>query len=217
MLRMSEIYKESSLQKAFKFTADDLKENRQGRLSDTQAARLRREAARLSSLVVGVMAGLGILTILSARPSSGEVIIFLFCLGVPALLTLSMTVGVTEASIGPRVVTKRTGQVHLGYGMLEFTPPLDYDQSARVSRRWMVGSQGAYKLIIADQMFRLNRDEFEALALGIYTVYIVPTLNKIVALELIDIGVPLAPQEVEQKQTPIYGSYDDEGEDTLRA
>jgi hypothetical protein len=179
-------YHESLLQKAFEFTPQDLSENRQGQLSPAQVERLRRRAGRLALIIIGVLGVLGVLTVLSARNAANEVPIFLLCLAVPALITLAFTVGTTEAAILPRVVTKRTGQVHLAYGLGAYVPPLDYGQQ-QIRRRFHFGYEGSYRMIIGEQEYIIGREQYFAMQPGIYVaIYLVATIDRIVSVEVID-------------------------------
>ena len=84
-----DVHHETTVEKTFHFTTKDLSENRQGRLSTSQAERLRRGAARTALIILGVMGAVGILAIASSSPSPGEIPIFLFCLIPPALIALA--------------------------------------------------------------------------------------------------------------------------------
>jgi hypothetical protein len=176
----------STLQRAFHFSEQDLRENRLGKLSAAQANRLRTESRQLLFLVVGVLAGVGVLTLLSIRFSSTELFYLISCLSVPALLTFAFTLGTTEAAIGPRAVSKRTGQIHLSRpGMGIFDPPLQAEDIARLAHSpgLRLSRAGQFMLIIEDQVFRLGQEEHAALRPSFYTVYYVPQLNKVVAVE----------------------------------
>ncbi|MBX3085814.1 MAG: hypothetical protein KF716_29520 [Anaerolineae bacterium] len=195
----------SDLAKAFQFTADDLKLNRQGRLSPTQIARLRKEASRRAIPILLVLGGLGILTILTAPVSSGELFLFLLILGVPAFLTISLTVGLTEAAVAPGLVTRQTGQAHLAYGIYSYNPPLSPEEwkQLKLSNGFKIGSlilglgyEGSYRLAINDLEFRVSRDEHAVLNMIVYNVYYLPTLRKIVSLEPLDLDIkPARPVE----------------------
>ena len=184
----------SNLQRAFHFSEQDLRDNRQGRLSASQANRLRAELRQLLFLVVGVLAGVGVLTLLSIRFSSTELLYLISCLTVPSLLTFAFTLGTTEAAIAPRAVSKRTGQVHLSRpGMGIFDPPLQAEDIARLAHSpgLRLSRAGQFMLIIEDQVFRLGQEEHAALRPSFYTVYYVPQLNKVVAVE------PIVPSDTE--------------------
>lgn len=184
----------SALQRAFHFSEQDLRDNRQGRLSASQASRLRAESRQLLFLVVGVLAGVGVLTLLSIRFSSTELFYLISCLTVPSLLTFAFTLGTTEAAIAPRAVSKRTGQVHLSRpGMGIFDPPLQAEDIARLAHSpgLRLSRAGQFMLIIEDQVFRLAQEEHGALSPSYYTVYYVPQLNKVVAVE------PMVPSDTD--------------------
>lgn len=179
-------YHESLLEKAFEFTPEDLKENRQGHLSPAQVERLRRRAGRLALIIIGVLGVLGILAVLSARNAANETPLFLLCLAIPALITLAFTVGTTEAAILPRVVTKRTGQVHLAYGLGDYVPPLDYGQQ-HARRRFHFGYEGSYRMIVGEQEYVIGREQYYAIQPGAYiAIYLVNTIDRIVSVEVID-------------------------------
>jgi hypothetical protein len=218
-----DVYRETGLERAFHFTPDDLRENRQGQLSASQVERLRHRSGRTAGIILVILSGLAILTVLSAQPTTGEIPVFLLCLIVPAIVTLVFTVGTTEAAILPRVVSKRTGQVHLAAAPLGYTPPLD-DAALNAfpgRRRWLTGLGLAgsgvdqYSLIIDDQRFSLTQDEFQAFTPAIYTVYFLPTIHKIVSVELVSVsetGPAPTPQE-----PALPPHFDDDMQDTLRA
>ena len=182
------VYKQSVLGNAFGFTEDDLEENRQGRLSNAQIAHLRRSAGTTAIIVIAVLGVLGILSVVSAGPDPQGMPIFLFCLGMPALFTLAFTVVATEIAVSPRVVAKRTGVVHLAYGVFDYQPPLEPNQYRGWGwRRFMFGRIGAYTMMIGDEEFRLSREQWELLRpSGYAAIYFLPTMHKIVSLEIID-------------------------------
>lgn len=212
------VRQETPLEKAFSFTPDDLAQNRQGDLSAAQVDRLRRSAGQIALIVLAIIGALGILTILSAQPSTDEVPPLLLCLIVPALFTLAVSVGLTEIAISPRIVSKRSGQVHLAFGLTPPVPPLEAEQ-ARKARRFRFGWMGSYSMIVGDQEFVLTREQYESLHPGLYAnVYFVPTIHKVVAVEVVDedfarathlrrAAEPAAPQPL----------LPDDTEDTLRA
>src|SRR5713101_6770791 len=183
-----DVYKQSVLGNAFGFTEDDLEENRQGRLSNAQIAHLRRNAGMTAVIVIAILGGLGILSVVSAGPDPAGMPIFLFCLGMPALFTLAFTVVATEVAVSPRVVAKRSGMVHLAYGIFDYKPPLEANQRRGWGfRHFMFGRMGAYTMMMSDDEFRLSREQWELLRPGAYAaVYFLPTLHKIVSLEIID-------------------------------
>jgi hypothetical protein len=190
----------SELAKAFQFTTDDLKLNRQGRLSPTQTARLRKEASRQALPILAVLGALGILTVLTA-PNSGsgsELFILLLALGIPAFVTISATIGLTEAAVAPGLVAKQTGQAHLAYGMFGYNPPLTPQQWHDLKlafgfklRGYVIspGYEGSYRMLINDLEFRVSRDEHATLGMIIYNIYYLPTIRKIVSLEPLELDV----------------------------
>ncbi|MEP7286069.1 MAG: hypothetical protein ABI947_09915 [Chloroflexota bacterium] len=245
-----DVQKQTPLEKAFSFTPDDLKENRQGKLSATQAALLRHGAQQVALIVLGVLGTLGIFALISSRPSSGELPIFLLCLIVPAALILAVTVGAAEVAILPGVCATQTGIAHMAYGMFDFTPPLDNRQPAsgnfrQFSRRSGVeppltststggstptnslrlsyGGNGTYRLVVNNQRFRLTREQYQEIQPGaLITIYYLPTIHKIVALEIVDNNIQLpeppvmdTPDTVTEPLPPSAFDREDDG-DTLR-
>lgn len=217
---------ETTLQKVFRFTDGDLRDNRQGRLSDAQVSQIRRSAARTPLVIIGILAVLGVLSILSAQPAASELPIFLLFLIIPAVVTLALTVGVTEAALAPRVVSKRRGQIHLAEAPFGFNPPLTDEETlnAFTPRRSPIplpfgnGSRvkrpvGMYSLLIDDQLFRLSPDEYHALTPAVYTIYFVPTIQKIVAVE--PVVAPTRTVDV-SSSLPAPVLLDDDDRDTLR-
>jgi hypothetical protein len=185
--------RKARIEQAFNFTEADLRENRQGRLSTAQVDRLRSSARQTLFIILGVLAALGLLTLLSVRISGGELFILISCLTVPALVAFSFTLGTTEAAISPRTVSKRTGQLHLSVLPIGFDPPLKQEQVERLAQRSRFPRQSMYSMIIEDLEFRLTLEEHAALTPGVYTVYYIPTLNKIVAMELVAVTADGAP------------------------
>lgn len=209
---------ENKLQQVFGFTPDDLRENRQGRLTAVQAGRLRGEAARVLYLVVGALALIGIMAMISFRASANELFMLISCLVVPGLITFAFTFGLTESAIGPRVVSKTSGLLHRSYGFTGYEPPLDAGQ-IRSARTFMFGQQAAYRIVVGEKEFRLDKDRYEALTPGYYTVYFVPTLNKIVSIQRIDpeSETGFSPKLKRDKPLIIAPDLPDEGEETIRA
>jgi hypothetical protein len=217
-----DVQNETILEKTFQFTPDDLKQNRRGELSASQAERMRRSAGRTSLIILAILGALGIMSVVSAQPSPGELPIFLLCLGVPAIVTLAFTVGLTEAAIAPRVVSKRSGQIHLARAPFGYNPPLD-DKTAPTfpvrqrfvpmrGRMWAPGGQ--YSMVIDDQRFSLTREEFEALIPAVYNIYFLPTLHKIVSIELVSLAEGALPEPASPAVPP---RFDDDSQDVLRA
>ena len=177
------IYKNQSLEKQFHFTEDDLQLNREGRLSRTQMAYLRRRAYSFSAIVVAAIAILGLLSYFSAQPDPPD-FAFMWALIIPVVIVVAGTIGATELAILPGVVSKLNGTVYLAYGMAAYEP---IREDNRRGRRFMLGRTGAYTLLIQDQEFRISRDQWNLIRPGaIGTVYWIPTIRKIVALEIID-------------------------------
>jgi hypothetical protein len=216
-----DVHHETTVEKTFNFTTKDLSENRQGRLSAPQAERLRRGAARTALIIVGVMGAVAVLAIASSRPSPGDIPMFLLCLIPSALIALALTVGITETALAPRVVSKRTGQIHLAAAPSDYRPPIEPTRLEKVSRRrrWWPGfgnllaPVGHYSMIVEDQQFNLTRDEYEALIPAVYNVYFLPTLDKIVSVELVSISVDAVPEP----PPSIPPKFEDDSQDTLRA
>jgi hypothetical protein len=214
------VIKDTAIENAFHFTSDDLTANREGQLSRTQIGYLRGRAISLSAVVLAILAACGLLAYVSSDQDPSELPVFLLALVIPAAIVLAGTVGATELAVMPGVVSKRTGVLHLRYGIGTYNPPLDYGQEQAI-RRWMMGRMGAYTMMVQDQEIRLSREQWELIHPGAYAaVYIVPTIRKIVAIEIIDHDVTL-PDElpmVEKTQKalpPLPESYDDQ--DVIRA
>ncbi|MCS6872130.1 MAG: hypothetical protein NZ571_11815 [Anaerolineae bacterium] len=212
---------ENSLERAFSFTESDLKQNLQGKLSEAQIARLRQEAYQTLYLVIGALALIGFLALLSFRASAGELLILLSCLIAPAIFAFVFTVGMTESALSAKTVSKVSGMIHLAYGMMPYQPPLP-DDFKPVQRGVVFGYQASYRLAIADREFRLDRDQYQALsqAYGYYNVFFVPTLNKIVAVQRFDPSEPETaaglPIELDMPANVVRGALNDEDEELLR-
>lgn len=211
----------SELERVFQFTQDDLRLNRQGRLSPSQHTRLRQLATRRATPILLIIGALGILTLLSVEATTQEVPLFLLCLGLPAIVTFVMTIGLTETAIGPGLVTKRSGQIHLRYGIHNFDPPLT-DQQARQYNRTLVNwmhIQGSYSLYVSDTQFQISREQYFALTPQVCHAYFLPTIRQIVAVEFVDVGqLPpaLGTKTAEPAATAIEPSPQDMGSDELR-
>jgi hypothetical protein len=175
----------SELETVFTFTPDDLRENRQGKLTSSQASHLRQIAQRLAIIILVVIGGLGILTVVTAQPASTDLIPLFLALIIPAVATFAVTIGATEFAILPLVVAKRSGVAHVAYGMLGYTPPLDYGQMMTIPRFRLRG-HGSYRLFVGGIEFRLNREQYNAIPAGAYLdIYYLPTIRKIVAIEVV--------------------------------
>ena len=84
----------------------------------------------------------------------------------------------------------------------------------------MMGRMGAYTLLVQDQEIRISRDQWDLIHPGAYAaVYIVPTIRKIVAIEIIDHDVKLPDEPFLEKPKkglpPLPDSFDDQ--DVIRA
>jgi hypothetical protein len=214
--------RDNPLERVFSFTEFDLKQNMQGKLSDAQAARLRQEAYQTLYLVIGALAIVGFLALLSFRANAGELLLLLSCLILPAIVTFVFTVGTTESALSARTVSKVSGMIHLAYGMMPYQPPLP-DDFRPVQRGVVLGYQAAYRLAIGDREFRLDRDQYEALSAGYgyYNVFFVPTLNKIVSVQRIDPSEPETaaglPVDLDMPANIVRsGALSDEDEELLR-
>ncbi len=213
---------DNPLERAFSFTEQDLNQNMQGKLSDSQVARLRGEAYQTLYLIVGALAIIGVLALLSFRADAGELLLLLSCLILPAVVTFVFTVGNTEAALSARTVSKVSGMIHLAYGMMPYQPPLQ-DDFKPVQRGVVLGYQAAYRLAIADREFRLDRDQHEALSAGYgyYNIFFVPTLNKIVSVQRIDPSQPETaaglPVDLDMPANIVRGgALNDEDQEMLR-
>lgn len=221
--RPDPIYR-SDLQQVFQFTDDDLRANRQGRLTDAQVAHLRRAASQRALPIVLITGALGILTLLTVSISTGELLAFLIALAIPVALILSLTVGLTESALGPRLVVKVSGQAHLAYGILDYNPPLDEQQVNTLRRVIFAFHNHSYRLAVGDMEFMLSRDEYHVLAAGLYNVYYVPTIRKVVALDVISLAsasptasATAVPTSAQAGSSPTYpDGLDEPREDNLR-
>jgi hypothetical protein len=102
-----EVQQQTSLEKVFNFTPDDLRENRQGRLSTAQLVHLRRIAQRMAFTILGILGVLAVLTIVTTASIVNDLPIFFLVLITTAAIILGVTVGATEVAIGPKVVAIR--------------------------------------------------------------------------------------------------------------
>jgi hypothetical protein len=211
----------TELERVFQFTQDDLRLNRQGKLSPTQQTRLRRVAMQRATPILLILGALGILTLLSVPATTQEVPLFLLCLGIPAIVTFTMTIAMTESAVSPGLVTKRSGQLHLRYGIHNFDPPLSEQQTWKYNRNianWL-HNVGNYSAFINDVQFQISREQFFALVPQVCHVYFVPTIRQIVAIEFVDVGT-LPPALVAQPAEPVPAVTDktqqDFGDSDLR-
>ncbi len=178
---------------AFRFTEADLKANRKGKLSDAQAALLRRDSLQMAAIVCGALLAVTVLAFLS---SQGALTDELQCVGLAVFLLIVFAfyfyVIRTETAIRPREVQAITGQANVTYGR-----------------------QGSKLLIINDQMFTITLDQARAIQIGTaYTLYVVPGLKKIVALESY---VDTRRERPEGPILTIEPTIGEEGADELRA
>lgn len=198
---MMKPYQDSSLEKVFNFNEQDLRANRQGKLSDAQVNRIRGHSFRVMFAILGALTAIVVMALLSGQTSPSELTLALTCVVLPiAAFTFAFTVGITEAALGPRTASKVSGQIHLAYGLMAYAPPLDYDQQRQL-RGFVIQRAGSYRLVISDRLFQLDKDQYEALAVGYYAVYFVPTINKIVSIQRIDPDITTLPPAIEH-ETP---------------
>ncbi len=214
--------RDNQLERAFSFTESDLKHNMQGKLSDAQVARLRQEAYQTFYIVIGALAIIGFLALLSFRANAGELLLLLSCLILPALFAFAFTVGITEPALNARTVSKVSGMIHLAYGMMPYQPPLP-DDFRPVQRGVVFGYQAAYRLAVGNREFRLDRDQYQALSANYahYNIFFVPTLNKIVSVQRIDPDEPETaaglPVDLDMPASLVRGSaLNDEDAEMLR-
>lgn len=175
------------LKQAFKFTDDDLRENRAGKLSAAQLARLRGNANRNFLILLAILLSIGILTMLSLRGSSNEMLIMLLCLSVPAITAFALTFGAVGRVNNFQTLEKRAGQAYLSTPPVGYAPPLPMEKVSLVMiRRGFFDTLSMYHMVVDDTLFNLNMEEHEALTPAVYTVYFLPQLrNRIVSLEII--------------------------------
>jgi hypothetical protein len=195
------------LQQAFGFNMEDLNENQRGRLSPTQAVHMRAAARQMAAITLAALGGVAALTLLTVPLGGTELLIALLALGIPAALALWLTVGAAESAIAAGRVERVSGIAHLGYGLMGYDPPLQAEQYAAV-RRWRLGRQSAYMVLVDGREFRLTREQHAALPAGAYlNVFVVPATNKVVSVEIVDSPIPtLEPQEAYEGGTGSYGS-----------
>ncbi len=178
--------KETSLERAFHFTSDDLQQNREGHLSGAQAQYLRGKAISLAAIIIVILAGAGLVTFGTGQADPSEYALLTLALVIPAVITLAVTVGATELAISPGVVSKRSGTLHVAYGINGYNPPLE-DMATYQGPRFMLARPGAYTIFVDDQEFRISRDQWQLLPPGAFAVvYWVPTIRKIVAVEIVE-------------------------------
>jgi hypothetical protein len=178
---------QARLEAAFGYSGADILRNRAGKLSDAQAAKIRTERYQLFYYVIGALALIGILTLFSFRPNGDEMIAILIGLGIPAGVAYWLMIRPVEQVLRAGEVQRRRGQVYLsvpGMGYMTFNPPAPEDKLAQALQAYgWANRPGMYMLLIDDVLCRLTLQQHEALVPGLYTVYYVPKLNQIVAVE----------------------------------
>jgi hypothetical protein len=178
---------------AFHFTEADLQQNRKGKLSDAQAALLRRDGLQMALLVCGALVVVTVLAFISAQGAvPGE----LQCVGLAVVLLILFAfyffVMRTETAARPRKVEAVTGQAAIIYGL-----------------------RGSQNLVINNRRFTITLEQSRAVEGGaVYTLYVVPGLNKIVALEAYAGERIDKPEEPRISIEPVIG---EDGQDVLRA
>jgi hypothetical protein len=182
----------TELQKAFGFSEQDLQENRRGQLSSAQVSSLRQGASRTAMVIIGVLGAVGVLVLFTAPIPQNEIGVLLLCLVTPALIALGATVGTVENAVGPRLVSKRSGQIHLRYGLMGYKPPVDPSTPIHYARAF--GAAGNYYMLIGDTEFVITKEQYEALTIGLYTVYFIPTMKRVVSVELIEVSTQNEPE-----------------------
>ncbi len=184
---------QKALDYSFRFSEADLRDNQQGRLSEAQAALLRRDSLEIAGMICGALVIVVVLAILSAQPSPSELTVLVLIGLIPFAFTLGWFVLRTELAIQPRTVQALTGEVQLTHS------PYSYS--------------GMYRLTIGMTMLPLNRDQMYALRPGAYTVYYVPGLRKIVSAVAYSHILSERPEAL----PPSFERFDDGSQDTLRA
>ncbi|HLY25705.1 MAG TPA: hypothetical protein VKQ72_05155 [Aggregatilineales bacterium] len=185
-MRSMNIMKETTLERAFHFTPEDLQQNKEGRLSQAQAQHLRGRAVSLAAIILVILLGAGILTIGTGQADPGETGVVILAIVIPAMIILAVTVGATELAIMPAVVSKRMGTLYLAYGIGVYNPPLEASEKV-IYRRFWLGREGAYAVLVDDQEFRVTRDQWQLLPPGAYAVvYWIPTIRKVVSIEILE-------------------------------
>lgn len=167
----SQSYETLSLASGLNFTGDDLIANRNGRLSDAQAARLRSRAG--CSIIVGTvlvlaLAGSGIWLAL-AEAWLWSIAFFVMAGGLFWLNRSGRASVTTE---------RQNGQV----AMIKGEAILSADDYASPNRKMT-----EYILTIGDEAFVLSKDAFSAFEDGdIYTVYYLPKARIVLSAESAD-------------------------------
>lgn len=213
------------LRQVFDFTDSDLASNRMGELSQRQLTKLRMGANRNFALSMVMILAVGVLALFTIPNTSSEVSIALFTLAIPTFVAFRLTIGAVMRVAAPNTVQKRTGQVYLRVPMKGFAPPLPPEKLAMLATRrgWFDTSYSSlYMMVIEDQVFALDQQKYAVMSPSVYTVYFLPTMHKIMAVEIvaysdekakriIDVpeGVPLMPLTSGQPS----GLFDRHGED----
>jgi hypothetical protein len=200
---------QAKLQAAFNFTEADLRENRQGRLSDSQVANLRARALNNFLIVAGVLAVLGVLVMFRVRMTSAESMAMLLGLGAPMYVAYRFTIRPMNLGIA-QGVDKRAGQLYRSQqgDFHLFTPPYPADKPIpiiggmvsswlmrRYNRSFLLDTQQtstgqtkqnvSYSMIVDDKHFYLTYAEHAAVTPDLYVVYFLPNNDKIVSLEAV--------------------------------
>src|SRR5476651_686297 len=149
------VIKDSALGRAFEFTEDDLGSNRNGQLSANQIQRLRGKSINLATIIILVLVAIGVLSYLSVGNDPQDTPVFVLTLVAIGVVTLAGTVGWNEYAMRSGSVNKASGPVHMGYGYLNYNPPVDNGQLGS-TRRWMLNRRGAYTMFVENQEFRVN-------------------------------------------------------------
>ena len=180
---------EVSLQEIFNFTDADLKENREGRLSNTQKNNLRRFVVMNTALsIIGSALSLlfavefvqSVAGLHSSRFSSYPVILAFFTvtIGAGSFAVLSNAFKMnTEASIGEVEIIE--GEISL---LLSHR---------KTSTRGLAGRH--YRLIVDSSELIIDRQQYNQMSdadAGIYRVYYLPEMSKPVSLERIKLSNP---------------------------
>jgi len=145
----------------FGFNEQDIEENRRGKLSERQAGIIRSEGFRTALVICGIIIGIVLLAVVSTQSVQGGEI---QCVGglmfMIVLYVFYHYIIRIEAAVRPRTVQALTGQPTL-----------------------IVNPNGSI-MTISGQIFKLSLSEARAFRPDTaYTLYIVPALRRIVAVE----------------------------------
>ncbi len=182
-----------ALDAAFQFTEEDLIENQKGKLSRSQAARIRGEMFRTAfwiSLIVLIVTVLGLLS--AGGVSAGEVqFIGVIAIAILVFLLWYYVVRI-ENVIRMGTVIAITGEANI-----------------------IIGT-GRPILQIADNFYPLTTTEARAFIIGnAYTIYMIPRLRRIVAAESYA-GNPLDKRTAPKQNIPLT-DVSDPGRESMRA